>query len=282
MVASPTRSIVVRGLRFTVGAVLRTAVQRLPPRVQRLGRRAVSPLAKRWPTLGTLLGMTAVPARPEPASAPFARERAAHVEAPEPRPDGWLRHLRSDPDSAERLRAVRAVADRRDPEVATALVAALRDASAEVAAEAAEALGLQEPAVVLPALRAVVDNADGFFNTLVRAAAIRMLSTMLPRGEGAPIARAVSDVHAEVSIAAIAGLVDRREEACTDALIEVIENPGGFYLDLTRSAAARGLRDLTEAQKARLRALTETERNPAMRDLLAELLRLEDTPLKSA
>jgi hypothetical protein len=268
MVASSTQGIVARRLSSRAGRTLRAILQRLPRRVQRLGVRALAPVVRRWSTLAALLGIDSpresrTPAWPD--SSPPMRER----------PEDYLRLLRADPDPVERARAARVLARRVSPEVTTALVDALRDPSAEVAADAAEALANHPTAATVPALRAVVDNTDGFFNTAVRAAAIRTLSTVLPRGEGTPIADAVRDVDAEVSIAAIAGLVDRREEASTDALLAVIENPRGFYLDLTRRAAARGLFGLTPAQGARVRTVLQTEPEGALRDLLSDVLRRE-------
>ena len=76
--------------------------------------------------------------------------------------------------------------------------------------------------------------------------------------------------------------MERREEASTDALLAVVENPLWFYLDLTRRAAARGLFALTPSQYARLRTVLETEPEGALRDLLADVLRREGPPRGSA
>src|SRR5690349_13964625 len=133
MLGSSTQSIVARGFSSRAGRAVRAILQRLPPRVQRIGVRALSPIARRWRTLAALLGIDS----PRESRPPARSDPPAPAE---PRPDGWLRRLRADPDPVERARAVSALARLVTPEVTTALVDALRDASAEVAAEAAEAL----------------------------------------------------------------------------------------------------------------------------------------------
>jgi hypothetical protein len=288
MVAPSTQSIVIRRLRSRAERAVRAVLSGLPPRVQRIGFRALTPVLKRWPTLAALLGgrplrdARVAPLVPRDARAAASRKSPEPSPAVDPRPDGWLRRLKTHPDHVERARAARALGERSGAEVTTALVDALRDPSAEVAAEAADALGRHPAAVAVPALSAVVDNHDGYFNTVVRAAAIRALSGMLPRGEAARIAEAVADVDAEVSIAAIAALVDRREDASTDALLTVVENPHGFYLDLTRGAAARGLRGLSPTQKERVRTVLHGEPEGTLHDVLAAVLRTEEAPRGSA
>jgi hypothetical protein len=276
---SSTRSIIPRALSSRASLVLRLALRRLPPRVQQIGLRAMSPVMKRWPTVAALLGLTldepgppssqvadsAIPARDtSPSSLRIAA--ASDVKA-------WLTALASSTEMAVRIKAVRALADRPLPSVTAALCAALRDPSAEVAGEAADALRHHRGSEAIAALSKVVENADGYFSGGVRAAAIRTLSGMLPHGRGQSIIAAVADPDAEVSVAAIAGVVDRNEPGGDDALFAVLENPRGYYVSLARGAAARGMRRLvTPPDPARLRALLESESDREIRDALRDLI----------
>jgi HEAT repeat protein len=231
---SSRRSLVIpRALSSRASRVLRLALRSLPPRVQRIGRRAMNPVVKRWPTVAALLGLVPEHRAPPP----------------------------------------RAAAETPLPPVIAALCAALRDPSAEVAAEAADALRHHHDQEAIAALSSVVDNADGYFAGGVRAAAIRSLSAILPYGRGQPILAAVADADVEVSVAAIAGIVDRNEPGGGDALFAVLENPRGYYVSLTRSAAARGMRRLvTPPDAARLRALLESENDREVREALRSLI----------
>jgi hypothetical protein len=269
MLAEPQpRSIIPRALQSRAARALRIALQRLPPRVQRLGLRVLTPVMKRWPTVIELLGI--------------APERTPVSTAPEPQPAGpspvsderaWLRMLQTDPEPKGRIRAVRAIAESIVPGITLALTTALRDSSAEVAAEAADALRHHPSESAISALRSVVENADRYFSPGVRAAAIRTLSAILPKGEGAAIAAAISDVDAEVSVAAIAGVVDRNESGSAETLLTVLENPRGYYVALTRGAAARGLKGLTSPpDPIRVRALIDAEGDRDIQEILRALV----------
>lgn len=252
----------------------------MPPRVQQLGMqltlRALTPVMKRWPTVLQLLGLV-----PEPPVA--ARQRASGTAQPNggARPNGggglrvdtWLVTLQSDTEIANRVKAVRVIAEMKLPSVTVALTTALRDPNAEVAAEAADALRHHNGESAILALRNVVANSDAYFTGGVRAAALRTLSAILPAGEGQPITQAVADFDAEVSVAAIAGVVDRKEPGGADALLAVLENPRGYYVGLTRAAAARGLKGLpTPPDPVRLRALVASEQDSDVRNILSSLV----------
>lgn len=241
-----SRSIIPRALQSRAARALRVALQRLPPRVQRLGLSVLTPVMKRWPTLLELLGLAA-------EFAP-ARSSAEHG------PAGMKKGTSSDAESST-------------PDATFALIAALRDPRAEVAAEAAEALRHHPNESAISALRTVVENADRFFSPGVRAAAIRTLSAILPQGDGAPIRAAISDLDAEVSLAAIAGIVDRNESGSAEVLLAVLEDPRGYYVALTRGAAARGLKGLvTPPDPRRLSALMDTEADREVREILRSLV----------
>jgi HEAT repeat protein len=243
MIVEPqSRSIIPRALQSRAARVLRVALQRIPPRVQRLGLRVLTPVMKRWPTVLELLGLA--PGRPPRSASPVP--------------------------SAARPRQA---SDERG--ITMALTTALRHHNAEVAAEAADALRHHPNEIAISALRGVVENVDRYFSPGVRAAAIRTLSAILPRGEGAPIVAAISDLDAEVSVAAIAGVVDRNESGGADALLSVLENPKGYYVALTRGAAARGLKGLAAVpDPARLGALIDAEGDRDIKELLRALVAL--------
>jgi HEAT repeat protein len=266
-----TRSIIPRALQSRATRALRAALRRLPPPVQRLGMLALTPVMKRWPTVMRLLGLAGD--APQTVASQVPRPVAAPIPKPAPAVESWLKVLRSDPEPSDRVRAVRAIAGSIVADVTSALTAALRDPSAEVAAEAADALRHHRSDSVIEGLRRAVENADGYFSAGVRAAAIRTLSAILPLGAGAPIAAAVADLDAEVSVAAIAGVVDRNEAGSADTLLTVLENPRGYYVALARGAAARGLRGLaTPPDQVRLRALIEAEHDREIREILSTLV----------
>jgi HEAT repeat protein len=169
------------------------------------------------------------------------------------------------------VRAADSLARFTDEETTHALVAALRDPSSEVAVHAAEALRLHRGPVAVSALLEVLANADSYFLAETRASAVRALGALLPPGEGAPLHATVTDPEAAVSLAAIAALAERDEPPGADALLGVIERADGFYLPITRHAAARALSRMRGHDMARLRALADREADPEVRTVLASL-----------
>jgi hypothetical protein len=286
--APQSRLLAVRGLLVTPARrAMKLLFARIPPAQQQLATSALHAAAARWPQLSRLLGF--LPASPGgPIAAPASTFRDAKAdEAPPtlaqpprtstpPQPSHashrpHLAQLRDASDYAERARAALALAKTVDAETTSALVAALRDPSSEVAAQAAEALGHHPGDQATAALQGVLENRDGFFNPMTRAAAVRALGLLLPTNHGLPVVSAVADVDALVSLAAIAALAERDENASADALMRVLENRAGFYLPLTRQAAARALTRLQNYEPDRLRRLLETEYDSAVREALASL-----------
>jgi HEAT repeat protein len=202
--------------------------------VQRLAGATLNRLEQRWPTLARLLG------------------RIPYVE-----------HI----SRVEHVRAAAPV----DTRTAVQLIAALRDPSAETAVDAAEALSLHPGEATIAALRDVLFNREGYFNGATRAAAVRTLGVVLPPGGLSPVFSAVADVDANVSLAAIAAIVDRSEDGCAESLLILLEDNTGFYLPPTRRAAARGLDRLRRADPARVQALLARESDSLVRDALAPI-----------
>ncbi len=221
----------------------------LRPRIeQRLSLGSLGPLVRRWPMLARLLG---------------AKSRIAAAA-------GTLVNVEDLAPSSERTPD----ALHESPEaqgMSVALIARLRDPSAEVAMEAVTALRDHPSDAVVAALRAVLANEDGFYSASTRGCAIGTLGALLPAGDGAMIASAVADRDAEVSVAAIAALVERNDSLGVDVLTRVLTNEGGFYLPITRRASARGLLRLEPAWDARLDALLATETDDEVRESLSAL-----------
>lgn len=280
-----------RGLLTPAGRVIRRLLARIPPKQQQLAVTALQAATARWPQLSRLVGLfpAGVPApAPAPRPPPFratgipSRDddippTLAHPSLARPSPsasrspDLEISQLREATDYVERARAALALSTTVTPETTSALVAALRDSSSEVAAQAAESLGRHHGAVATSALAGVVENRDGFYNPMTRASAVRALGLLLPPNQGEALVSAVSDVDALVSLAAIAALAERDETASASALMGVLENRAGFYLPLTRQAAARALIRLQNYDPDRLRRLLESEHDPAVREALTSL-----------
>jgi HEAT repeat protein len=227
-----------------------------------LGKLAVASLrgwARRWPTLSRLLGIEpSAAASSGVARAPATRSRAE-----------CLATLRVSDDPRARARAARDLARVMDDEASRALVAALRDPVAEVAIEAAGALRAHPMEKAAAALTEVLVNRDGYFSPVARAAAIRSLGAMVPSGQGAAIAAAVADGDATVSLAAIATLAERGEETGAAALLRLLEDGRGFYLPITRQAAARALSQMKLTDDGRLSALLQHESDETVRAVLS-------------
>jgi HEAT repeat protein len=225
--------------------------------------------------LSRLLGM--IPAAPGNVDAPF--DHAAPTRQAEDKPSPadasarteHLARLRGGGEYGGRVRAALALARVTGPETTAALVAALRDPSSEVAAQAAESLAYHQGDVSTSALRGVLENREGYFSPETRASAVRALGALLPAGEGTPIAGALGDVEAIVSLAAIAALAGRDESASAGALMGVLEDRRGFYLPLTRHAAARALGRLRHYDRDRLRGLLSAEYDEVVREALSSL-----------
>jgi HEAT repeat protein len=252
-----SRFIVPRALVTPARRVFNFLVMRLPPPAQKMAVSALHTAAGRWPLLMRLLGIT-----------PPAKGPAPRVVADDTAPETNLAHLREASDFAERARAAQALASVRDRAATDALVAALRDRSSEVAAQAAEALGQHRGDIAAMALREVLENRDGYYSPVTRASAVRSLGALLPADQVSAIASAVADIDATVSLAAIAALAERDESTSANTLIGVIENRAGFYLPLTRQAAARALQRLQHCDGDRVRGLLEAESDNTVRQEL--------------
>jgi hypothetical protein len=276
------RSLVPWGLLSSARRVLGRAAERALARVgelqsarlQRVAASALREVASRWPRLASLIAPLSRGGEPVPVAESPPPPRAAAEPGARPslrKRRESLELLRSGTDFADRVKSARALGDVVDAETTAALGCALRDASSEVAVQAAESLARHGGKAAIEALRGVLQNADGYVRTETRASAVRALGSLLPPNEAMSLATAVADPDATVSLAAIAALADRDEAASANALMGVLEDRGGFYLPVTRLAAARGLSRLHGYDGPRLRTLVDSESDPDVRGALESL-----------
>jgi len=237
----------------------RAFAQRLTQRLvtQRFGTQLWQRITTRFPALDEVLAdLTNLDDRS--TTAPFT---PAPVTASVPTPSNAtnLDDNNTSPPNASKNGTVTPVATQLRPKTVEpvqhvgdvpALLRALRDPSAEVAAAAATALShVNDPAVVAQchdALLEVLDNHEGYFNPLVRVSALQALVHEL-RGQASmaelsPLLRAIRDVDAEVSMAAIAAVAAHAPvDVVIDRLSPIVLDSTGFYLPIVRNAATRAL-----------------------------------------
>jgi HEAT repeat protein len=237
---------------------------------QQLGALALDRVAARFPVMAELIGLRGPAQTPE--RAPHA-EAAAPAVTPLPNVEARLASLSQDPSWAARVHAVQQLAGNATPAVITALLRALRDPSVEVAAAAIDALARSRDARVVPALRGVLANTDGYCGSVTRAAAVQRLAALLDRSELEPVLDAIGDVDASVSIAAIAGLAEHAPSMLEDQLVPLLADRTGYYLPVVRVSAARALVRRAALSPARAAELLQTEPDPDVRAVLEAALR---------
>lgn len=253
---------VVLQLASRFGAI-RTLVERVralpwPAALQRVTQRGLERLSARIPELAYFLGGRARDA------APF-EVRADHTL------DELLTRVVAS-DYHVRAQAAQALANRSEAAAFDALVLALRDRSVEVAVSAATSLSILGGDAARDALLQVLENHEGFYHPLSRAAAVHGLGLLLGRTERAPLHRALRDVNAEVSIAAISALSANPTPETREVLLQVVGNEDGFFLPITRLAAARGLERLPGSCSAsELDGVLARENDPLTRTALERL-----------
>jgi HEAT repeats len=237
--AAPARELIERVRESS----LPIEVERVGSQVQRLGQRAFTRMLKRWPGLSELVNEPGKVVRRgrAPARKPSDVGQLAEFEGDDTAADVLVVQLVAAPTWQSRASAAEALARVQGEGIAEALTHALRDASAEVAIAAVDALAQRGEPAAVGALRAVVDNVDGFFSPVTRVAALSALGRMLCDSELAPIVGCVRDVDAEVSIAAIAVVADRQRETALEHLLPILEDRTGYFLPVVRLAAANAL-----------------------------------------
>jgi HEAT repeat protein len=224
----------------------------LPPsplrgQAQRFGAQAWQRITARWPALNQLIDTASsassppitIDVTPAPVSAVTAKASGTRGDEV---PIATLKSALIDPDSWQnRVDAARALGTRASSESLEALLAAIRDPSAEVAVAVVDALTLQRDGRALQALREVLGNPDGYFSPITRVAALSGLAERLLPSEWRPIVSALRDVDAELSIAAIALIAERLPHDAKEHLLPLVRDESGFFLPVVRIAAASAL-----------------------------------------
>lgn len=254
--------------------ILLAALQtRLPAPIQAVQRQLLTQLTSRFPFLVELWAQAAAGGR-SPASeahGPPVKSAPGTTGAYE----AWLVQLHSAANYQDRAAAARSLRHAQQaPGVLEALVSALRDGSAEVACAAAEALGEIGLGVTEAqrALWAVLDDEEGYYNVLVRAAALTALTRCLPEGELAGVFRAIQDQDAEVSIAAISAVLSRAPDQAPRYLLPILVDNHGYYLPVVRLAAARGFETSRTLEHEVLADLVQREQDPDVRFVLQRIV----------
>lgn len=239
---------------------------------QRPSARKVSEWVQRIPGLADLLDLSRRWTR-EMAEQPVTSGHA-HTEEyerdSEPSTAALLGTLHSAPDFEERVSVVRALGRRGGGQETAGLISALRDPSVEVACAAAEQLGRVAPAMpnARAALWQVIDNRDGYYNAIVRGAALAALGSCVAESELASVFRLIEDLDAEVSVAAIGALLSRAPQQAPTYLVPVLVNAQGYYLPIVRLASARALERSGALGSHALADLVQRESDPQVRAVL--------------
>ena len=181
------------------------------------------------------------PAKPAPAAGPVTQSlQSESPAAAAAKIQELIEQLRRG-DLATRSAAAKKLAQLGDRQATSALTEALRDPTAEVAREAAGALGLLNDSASLHALIDVVMNRDGYFHSLVRTAAAESLGQMKNQSAVDALVAAIRDPICETSIAAIRALGKLGAAGAATALQAVAKNADGYFLPQTQQAAVEVL-----------------------------------------
>lgn len=140
------------------------------------------------------------------------------------------------------------------------LLAALRGSDADAARDAAAALGAAGNASAVESLIEVLNNRDGYFHSVVRAAAASSLAQLRDVRAVEPLLNAIHDPMAETSAEAVRALATLGDRRAVAPLIEVLRNSDGFFLSIVRRAAVFALAKLGgEPALSELRAVASND-----------------------
>jgi HEAT repeat protein len=195
---------------------------------------------------------TIAPAAPAAPVAPVAQQKLQVTP--------YIEQLRAG-ELASRMAAAGKLGELGGPEAITALQIALRDPTAEVAREATLALGKTRDTSVMAALAVVLENADGYFHSVVRTAAAESLSLFSDRQVIPTLKSAVRDPIAEASRAAIRGLGIVAGVEAVPTLLTVVSNPDNYFLPSVRATAIQVLAAIPGPDAAN--CLRQVRENPS-------------------
>ncbi|HTW93981.1 MAG TPA: HEAT repeat domain-containing protein [Tepidisphaeraceae bacterium] len=138
------------------------------------------------------------------------------------------------------------------PQSVATLILALRDPSADTAREAAMVLGKLGDASAVVALIEAVENSNGYFHSVVRAAACASLGHLRDCQATPALIKAVRDPMAEASAEAVRALALLGDDRAIEPLMEVARNENGYFLPVVRLAAINALRQFDDPRAAAL------------------------------
>jgi HEAT repeat protein len=133
---------------------------------------------------------------------------------------------------------------------ASSLIGALRQSDADIARDAATSLGALGDSAAVEPLIEVLNNTDGYYHAVVRAAAAASLGKLGDRRAVEPLLSAVRDSLAEPSAEAIRALAAIGDARAVSPLIDVVRNTNGFFLPIARRAAVVALASFKSDEQA--------------------------------
>jgi len=128
-----------------------------------------------------------------------------------------------------------------DGQVVIGLISDLRHEDADIAREAAVALGATGSPAAVEALIEVLENANGYYHSVVRSAAASSLARLGDKRAVASLLCAVNDTMAEASAEAVRALADLGDSRAVETLVGVVQNVTGFFQPVVRLAAVHAL-----------------------------------------
>jgi HEAT repeat protein len=141
-----------------------------------------------------------------------------------------------------------------------ALIAALRDADADVAREAATSLGQLGDRNAVEPLMHVLTDSTGYFHCVVRAAAAVALGQLKDTRATLVLISTVNDSIAETSAEAIRALAMLGDRRAIPVLLDVVRDRNGFFVPSVRRAAVLSLASFGGAEAlAELRMVAANE-----------------------
>ena len=128
------------------------------------------------------------------------------------------------------------------------LIVALHNADADIAREAAVSLGQSGNKAAVEPLMEALGNQDGYFHSVVRAAAASGLGELHDVRAFDTLVSAMNDPMAETSAEAVRALANLGDTRAIQPLIDVVRNADGFFLPVVRRAAVIALKKMGGTQ----------------------------------
>ena len=159
-----------------------------------------------------------------------------------------------------------------DGQLVIGLIQELRHEDADIAREAAVALGTTGSPAAVEALIEVLENAEGFYHSVVRSAAASSLARLNDKRAVTSLLGAVNDTMAEASAEAVRALADLGDARAVDTLVGVVQNVTGFFQPVVRLAAVHALCrfDAPQAEAELAHVAADPNEDTVIRDAAGE------------